>query len=228
MASYSYSDDEDQKRKAQQDKLGAQPAPTGPTPTFAQLQQRGMPRPPPAIGALYGAAGQPPPPAYGGPQASLSGQFADIKQQAAAQPPPAAGTHPGSFQDRVMPGWRQPTDYTQGGAAAPPAPAKPATGGAPGYAPTNQLNQGNLEGYLYDQLANPTATPGYQNTMKRIGADIDTDASRRGVFYSTIPVGSYAQAGSDLAANTQQQAFGNLQNYNQNYEQLLMALLGQT
>lgn len=90
------------------------------------------------------------------------------------------------------------------------------------------LDQGNLEGYLYDMLANPTATPTYQNAMRRIGGDIDTDASRRGVYYSTIPVGAYGEAGSNLAAGLQGQAYNQLRGYNQDYEQLLMALLGAT
>lgn len=109
-------------------------------------------------------------------------------------------------------------DYTQ---RAPPRPGSP-------YVPTNQLNQSNLEGYLYDLLANPTASPTYKNTMRRVGADIDTDASRRGVFYSTIPVNSYSEAGSNLATGLQGQAFNQLQGYNQEYEQLMMALLGAT
>src|SRR5207247_2637010 len=132
----------------------APPAPAGQPPTFAQLQQRGMPRPPPAIAALYGAAGRPAP-NYG--------------RSTAAPPPPAAT---GGYSTVERPGtglgWQPDHEGT------------PSTRGAPTptpYRPTGQLDQSNIEGYLYDLLANPTATPTYQNSMRRIGADIDTDAS---------------------------------------------------
>ena len=94
------------------------------------------------------------------------------------------------------------------------------------YQPSNVLNQSNLEGYLYDTLANPTNSLSYKNTMHKIGADIDTDASRRGVYYSTIPVGAYSQAGADLAAQTQQGAYENIRGYNNDYTAQLLKLLG--
>ena len=217
MASFSYSDDEDQKRGAQKDKLSAPQAPTGPTPTFAELQRRGMPRPPPAMGAasqaLYGAAGAPPP-----PQAPPS--FGDRLHGAGGGAPPSAPQTPKWL---AAMGPKKPTQFP--GISAPTPPQQlPANY----YKPTGQLDQGNLEGYLYDMLANPTATPTYKNAMQQIGSNIDTDASKRGVFYSTIPVGSYSQAGSNLAAGLQGQAYDQLRGYNQDYAQLLMALLGAT
>ncbi|MCI0349110.1 MAG: hypothetical protein L0Z53_06755 [Acidobacteriales bacterium] len=190
MAKFSYDDDEPALEKA---RLSAQPQAT---PTFAQLQQQGMPRPPaigwPAHGAFAGA--------YAARNAASQPRQGGVMQalQNARRPQPQAGPP----------------------AQAPTAPA------APGYVPTNELNQGNLEGYLYDMLSDPTNTPTYKNIMRRVGADIDVDASRRGVFHSTIPVGAYSEAGAQLAGGLQQQAFGNLRGYNQDYEQLLLALLG--
>lgn len=226
MASFSYSDDEDQKRGAQQDKFGQPQAPTGPTPTFAELQRRGMPRPPPQMGAasqaLYGAAGAaPPPPA--GPAASQyeirntggGGRLFHRGNAGGAGLPVTASTL--GVKRPATP----PPPMTPGGFQAPQTPADY-------YKPTGQLDQGNLEGYLYDMLANPTATPAYKNSMRHIQSGIDTEASKRGVFYSTLPVGAYGEAGAQLAAGLQGQAYDQLRGYNRDYAELLMALLGAT
>lgn len=217
MASFSYSDDEDQKRGAQQDKFGQPQAPTGPTPTFAELQRRGMPRPPPQMGAasqaLYGAAGMSAPPPASPPtwKERLTGN-PNNPAGPIAQPPP-----PMPFQGHggVPPG------YTGPNYPAAPRPTAPNR-----YMPTGMLDQGNLEGYLYDMLANPTATPTYKDTMRHIKSGIDTEASKRGVFYSTLPVGAYGEAGAQLAAGLQGQAYDQLRGYNRDYAELLMALLG--
>ena len=222
MASFSYSDDQDQRRAAQQDKLGAPQPVGGPSPTFGELQRMGRPRPPsPAMSALYGAAGQEPPPPM--PQ---MGRMNDVMRGGGgggAQPPPPPGPPPARGGH---PPYVGSTAFTGHGTGVPDLTQK--SGGIAPYVPTNELNQSNLEGYLYDTLANPTKTAAYKNIMKKVGAEVDTDASRRGVYYSTIPVGAYEQAGTDLASQMQQQAFGNLRNYNQDYEQLFMALLGAT
>lgn len=219
-----YPDEEDPTKPKAPGAAGAQPAAPQ---TFAQLQARGMPRPPsPAMNALYGASGAAP---YGGPAPQ-----APPPMQPSRMPAPggAGGINPGPSP---LDGGGQPLygggglGHPTGGNLPPGLQVNPGTGGGatPGhYNPTGQLDQGNLEGYLYDMLANPTATPTYQNAMKNIGSNIDTDASKRGVFYSTIPVGSYANAGANLASGLQGQAYNQLQGYNQNYEQLLMSLLG--
>lgn len=205
--------DEEDPTKPKTPGAGAAPAAPAQPPTFAQLQAKGMPRPPsPAMNALYGASGGQAP--YGAP----APQAPPPAQPGGGGPyigPQAPGMGPGAQLPRPQANF--PPGLNVGGAVG---------GGANHYNPTGQLDQGNLEGYLYDMLANPTATPTYQNTMKNIGSNIDTDASKRGVFYSTIPVGSYANAGSNLAAGLQGQAYNQLQGYNQNYEQLLMSLLG--
>lgn len=258
MAASYFTDEEDPAKKAAAGAPGAAGVtPTAPAqpPTFAQLQQRGMPRPPAMgasglPGAAPGGAGMPPPffgggagggapSPYGAPSPQLPSGFSRAfpqMQQPASQlghqqpqqqqgnlnlPPTNAlsggyGQPPGGG---VTPGLRPPGAYGD--------PAGKGGAGGP-YQPSNELNQGNLEGYLYDMLANPTATPTYQNSMKQIGSHIDTDASKRGVYYSTIPTGSYSQAGSNLAAGLQGQAYNQLRGYNQDYEQLLMSLLGAT
>lgn len=255
MAASYFTDEEDPAKKAAGGAPGAAGAPAAPAqpPTFAQLQQRGMPRPPamgmgmgglpgPTAGGsiqtpfFSGGAGGGAPSPYGAPSPQLPSGFSRAFPQM-QQPGSQLGHQQPQQGNLNLP----PTNVLSGGYGGqqPPTPGLRPPGangdptgaggaGAGPYNPTGELNQGNLEGYLYDMLANPTATPTYQNSMKQIGSHIDTDASKRGVYYSTIPTGSYSQAGSNLAAGLQGQAYNQLRGYNQDYEQLLMSLLGAT
>lgn len=256
-----FNDEEDPAKKAAAGASGAPGAPAAPAqpPTFAQLQQRGMPRPPSGLGQFgsfppqqqpMGAGAQPGMPPHAPPPSPFGGGFNFGNNASAPPPSPFSRFFPPQQQPQSPLGHQQPQQPTlptnnlnagtggpTGGSPGQPftpglrppgANGDPGTGGGGPYQPTGELNQGNLEGYLYDMLANPTATPTYQNSMKQIGSNIDTNASKRGVFYSTIPTGSYSQAGSNLAAGLQGQAYNQLRGYNQDYEQLLMSLLGAT
>ena len=92
----------------------------------------------------------------------------------------------------------------------------------------DELDQSSIEAYLYQLLSDPTSTPSYQNIMKHIGSATDVDASKRGLFNSTVPLGINASAGTDLASKLQAQAYDQLRGYNQDYSQLLMQLLGES
>lgn len=213
-----------------------QPGAAAGVPTFSQLQQRGMPRPPPAPMAApspyhspidifnrgqpqlpAGPQPQMPPPGVGGGYTPWGGQ--QPVERGMAKPPgpgrPTGQSFPGVDVGHPSgPGFPNPNDPGNPGGGTQPPGAQP------------PLNQSTLEAYLYQMLTDPTSTQPYQNSMRRIQSAADVDASRRGVFNSTIPGAATAEAGSNLAAQMQQQAFGNLQSYNTNYEQLLSMLLG--
>ena len=191
----------------------------GAVPTFAQLQQRGLPRPPPTN---YGSGGMP---FSGGASSAMMpppGGFVGPYIHPTAEPAGGTGGPPGrGYVDG-------PTGGTSGGGSGGPN-VNPGTGGGP---PPDTgggtLDQSTLEKFLYQMLTDPTSTNVYQNMMTRLQSGIDTDASRRGVYHSSIPVGIGASAGANLASQLQQEAYNNLSNYNKEMEQYLLALYGLT